>query len=978
MGSEDPWVGKTIGGCKVEKIIGEGAMGGVYLAYHTEWKKHVALKLLHPALLCGEKGIRAKKRLQREAHWASSLKHPHIVEVYHQGDENGTYYIIMEYVKGKSLLNVLLEDGVRSEEETLRIARSITSALALAHKSKVIHRDIKPANIMVMEDDEVKLTDFGLARTTDSSSSVSQTGQIIGTIYYMSPEQAMGVKKLDHRSDFYSLGITLYQTLTGKVPFPGRTPLQVLQQHISASVPRLSDALPKVLPEVEDLVAKLMAKKPGYRFSNADQVLEQISLCEKLLKSSKRVQTNALEKKRRNSILSAFSEKYELNPLPTWIISFLALFVLGFAISVIVSKQQVAGIPTELRKYRNILWDMQKLVKEDKPQKAQRLFYSGDWNTQEKKLILDYIKKDTGLDLLSLSRGEVEFVDIYPKNGSEVSQDKINLRGKIKGEAISSIWINGELCEKVKLEEKWKLFEQILSLKSGNNEVWVTAKDNQGNIIKKNKLVFLYQPNPWEDQDEELTNFTLDDASFFDQMGKIKHNFRPEEKIALEVRWQINSLASDLEKIIMIDGFKGNLSIAKSLGKASVDKGFFRESLELSKLLPGDYKVTVSLIVGEVIRRLNVPVIVEEPPREVVQIQLSPSQIKMKPGEEIFFQAKALNSWGMEIDFNPHWIASGGKIDNGSFLAEDRYGEFMVIVRDKKTGVQAQSVVHIDSRKNSLSLGWFGEGMPEGMARGRTEGEYVWEKDGSVMVHVSKGDFWRGSSDKENEGPVTKVYLEGYYIDKYTVTWKQYQVFSDKTGALMPKSPAWGIEDEHPVVNISWKDAKAYAGWAGKNLPSEDQWEKAARGGFKIPDWGSRKTPFTPMLNPRPRRSYPWGDTLPNAFGVYRCNYVAEDEWENRGKDGFVNTSSVYEFQRWKSPYGCVGMAGNVWEWCENAYIEKYEEQRGEYFPKLKSSFKRVLRGGSWYNHAESCRTTRRYSGLFSEKYDFVGMRLVK
>ena len=280
MASSDLWIGKNLGDYHLEKLIGEGAMGGVYLARHIKQNEMFAIKILSLSCIVGEDGLKYKKRFKHEGKWACLLEHPNIVRVYATGEYKGNCYLVMELIQGRTLHEVLEQKNSISALEALSIARQIALALQVAHNKKIVHRDIKPANIIIAKDSKIKLADFGLAKAMDAMSNISQAGQIIGTIYYMSPEQTMGSKKTDHRADFYSLGITLFESLTGKLPYPGRTPIQVIQQHISAPVPLLRDYIPHIQPEINALVRKLMSKKPEDRFADADELLAAVAHCE--------------------------------------------------------------------------------------------------------------------------------------------------------------------------------------------------------------------------------------------------------------------------------------------------------------------------------------------------------------------------------------------------------------------------------------------------------------------------------------------------------------------------------------------------------------------------------------------------------------------------------------------------------------------------------------------------------------------------
>ena len=201
---------------KIIRSIGEGGMANVYLAYDTILEREVAVKILRGDLADDEKFVR---RFQREANAASSLKHPNIVEMYDVGEDDGNYFIVMEYINGKTLKSLIKKRGALTLEEVMDIMLQLTSAVACAHDSYIIHRDIKPQNVMILEDGRIKITDFGIAMALNSNE-LTQTNSVMGSVHYLPPEQANGSGSTI-KSDIYSLGILMFELLTGKLPFNG-------------------------------------------------------------------------------------------------------------------------------------------------------------------------------------------------------------------------------------------------------------------------------------------------------------------------------------------------------------------------------------------------------------------------------------------------------------------------------------------------------------------------------------------------------------------------------------------------------------------------------------------------------------------------------------------------------------------------------------------------------------------------------------
>jgi len=252
---------------QLESLIARGGMAEVHLALDTQLNRKVAVKILFPEYAREQSFV---ERFRREAQAAANLNHPNIVAIYDWGQSEGTYFIVMEYVKGRSLKEILTEDGPLDSDLIAEYSSDITSALAYAHQNGVVHRDIKPGNILITESGKVKVTDFGIARA-GTSESLTQTGSVMGTATYFSPEQAQGYN-VDGRSDIYSLGIVMYELSTGSPPFSADTPIAVAFKHVSEKLVPPSVRNPDIATDFEKIIVKCLEKDPDRRYSNANDV----------------------------------------------------------------------------------------------------------------------------------------------------------------------------------------------------------------------------------------------------------------------------------------------------------------------------------------------------------------------------------------------------------------------------------------------------------------------------------------------------------------------------------------------------------------------------------------------------------------------------------------------------------------------------------------------------------------------------------
>src|SRR5215213_10056983 len=252
---------------RVQRRIGSGGMADVYLADDSQLGREVALKVLHRRFARDREFV---ERFRREASAAAGLQHPNVVSVFDRGEYDGTYYIAMEYLPGRTLKEVIRDEAPIDQLRAIAFGIQILQAAAFAHRRGVIHRDFKPHNVIVGGDDRLKVTDFGIARA--GASEMTETGSIMGTAQYLSPEQAQG-QRVGAASDLYSIGVIMYELLAGRVPFTGDSAVSIALKHVSDQPPRLRELRPDVHPRLEQAIGRALVKDPAQRYASADEFI---------------------------------------------------------------------------------------------------------------------------------------------------------------------------------------------------------------------------------------------------------------------------------------------------------------------------------------------------------------------------------------------------------------------------------------------------------------------------------------------------------------------------------------------------------------------------------------------------------------------------------------------------------------------------------------------------------------------------------
>ena len=263
-------VGETLGPYRITEQLGQGGMATVFKAYHAALDRYVAIKALHPAF---KDDVNFLARFQREARVVAKLDHPSIVPIYDFAEHEGRPYLVMKFIEGETL-KARLGKRHLSLTEVMRVIDSVGAALTFAHRQGILHRDIKPSNVLMANDGQIYLADFGLARIASAGESTLSSDMMLGTPQYISPEQAMGKRELDEGTDIYSFGVLLYELLVGKVPFSADTPYAIIHDHIYSPLPLPRSINPNIPEEVERVLLKALAKDRADRYSTVMTLVE--------------------------------------------------------------------------------------------------------------------------------------------------------------------------------------------------------------------------------------------------------------------------------------------------------------------------------------------------------------------------------------------------------------------------------------------------------------------------------------------------------------------------------------------------------------------------------------------------------------------------------------------------------------------------------------------------------------------------------
>jgi len=886
----------------IEKI-GQGGMAVVYKAIQIGLNRPVALKILHQHFADDNEFL---LRFHREAQAAAKINHPNIVTIYEEGVENGIHYIAMEYINGSDLYTIIQQNKIIPLTQIKEWLIPIIEGLDYAHRQRLIHRDIKSANILIDDKNRAILTDFGIVCSNDNSH-LTQTGTILGTPEYMSPEQARG-GRVDKRSDIYSLGVVLYECLTGSVPFKSPTILDTIHKIVYES-PTPPRAIRKEIPiEIENAVLRCLAKDPSKRYQS----------CKDLSTALKQGELNQTLFKKRNKL---FSKKNQTKLLSKFgiIAIIIALFIL---LGIFLNQNNELFIDTNT-KSSNIK-TKQFVPKNNGKQyvltllnEANRFFVNGQILSPPRKNAFELYQKV--LKIQPNNKQALSQMELIRKDLLRRSYDAFN-KGKYK--IVLHITTIG--LSYFNKDAKLLHLKKMSKIKILENKAFQLLK-NKNFINPKNRNAY----------------FVSQEILKLDKQNKIANEILKEIK---------NWFAICGTRAITKKEWEKAISIYSDAIKYFGPNKLFLEQLTLAQ----DANVKKEeMLDTETKDMLSQAKNLIDQEQYTLAWQLYDKILKLYPQNEIAQYEKqkiiATLEHKAQLAFNLKDFSKSQKLYK---LLNTLHPNIDYV---KKENISAEH------QKWLKLIDW------------------VWIKGGS---------FKMGCNEKQNdcendEKPIHKVILNGFYLSKYEITIAQfakfikdtnYKTFPERNGYSWIWDGEWykvnGMnwkldakgnrrpqrDYDYPVIHVSWEDAMAFCKWLSQKtdavirLPTEAEWEYAAKGG---------------------------------AFSSNNTNYTKYAGSNNVGKVAwyFGNSQSHTHpvGQKFPNDLDLYDMSGNVWEWCLDCYDKNYYAHSPINNPKKLTMGKfKVVRGGSWDTDINYLRITNRFYANPTFSSNDLGFRVVR
>jgi formylglycine-generating enzyme required for sulfatase activity/tRNA A-37 threonylcarbamoyl transferase component Bud32 len=896
------------GAYKVVGIIGRGGFATVYKAYHTALDRHVAIKVLRPEMVEPEG---ARNRFQIEARASARLAgHPNIVTVYDYGEEDGSAYLVLQFVDG-----LTLEKRLHTPITALEIDKIITgvaSALDFAHRHNLIHRDIKPSNVLLDSDGTAILSDFGIAKLLDATASVTNT--LLGTPDYMSPEQITG-SPLDSRSDVYALGVMVYRIFAGRVPYQG-VPMSILHQHVHSPVPPISTPERPVPAAVEEVIQRAMAKRPHERQATAGQLARELrfALAPMILADQAQEALRARDINRAEGIVAQLIRDHPSFPQGAQIQRQLQQWRARIA-----QRARIAGFVNAQN------W--QAAVEE-----VDRFGLRGDDDPAVQELVRAV---DAGLaaararqEAARRAEQERQRQAVLAAERRRLEALEVERREREAREAARREWEAQEAARREQeAREAARREQEAREAEQREREAREAAR------------------RQWEAQEAERQERERQErANRERERRELAERERAErerqEQAAAAARQQQEARQRELARLARLEALEREIDEESGLRPEEVEaRAAERHRRELAKrgIEPGSeaagadgtrrarspvliWAISALVVVGIVAGAMAVPRILPS---------IGPSSATATPAPSI-----AGPTVGPTQTTPPTPAAKPTEKPGAVLEPTSTSAPAAKPAITPATSTPAPKPAQKPEAKPEATV----PPSPTTPPPAPLPTSIAW-RDGAEMLLVSGGAFAMGEDGDASTAPQHQLTLPDYYIDRHEVTNARFARFVDQAG-FKPQGDWRRYFDpanfdpkfydsergEHPVVNVSWNDAQAYCAWAGKRLPFEAEWEKAARG--------------------EDRRRWPWGNEPHPEFANVENN-----------TEGEPDTKRVGSFPNGASPYGMLDMIGNAREWTGSA-LRPYP--LADPTGGADGASSRVTRGGSWLSLPNSIELTRR------------------
>ncbi|MEW6026824.1 MAG: SUMF1/EgtB/PvdO family nonheme iron enzyme [Planctomycetota bacterium] len=933
------------------KLLGKGAWGDVYIGRQVSLNRPVAIKFLKKELTADADFVR---RFRREAECLAKLAEEHIIQVYSAGEYQGEHYFIMEYVQGAPLSKLIEKKHIFNVEDITHVAVSVAKALKAAWNSpaQIVHRDIKPANIMVsysssiispssekaeqsasmmlaginIKETQVKVMDFGLAKlATGGDHEATMVGTVIGTPKYISPEQGMG-NVADIRSDIYSLGIVLYEMATGKIPFEGESAMSMIRHHIYDTAMMISQSQADFPAALEAIIMKCIQKEPTKRYATPGKLIEDLDAFEK-----NKPLVHATVDPARGGTAGISAEATMLAPS-----------------SIIFRKRKKKILATA-----GVLSTVVVLA------------VLGIWQPWKKHEPPPRLARNASDNQMPVSGTGDAMTHITPPENTTANDPAVPEDPVLK--EVKELYARAyELYQKSEWDDSKKVLEEILTKKEDYAPAVTLLKEVQKRIDERNEKIRLIEAmitdtlktiDETKTKEQQRFNLIIQNMELNDFTAARKETERlieledeaiPPAATYLQMRlWYLSREGDYLgEMKRLYTRFKALYSTSEILvlaEKLLEDARILQEEMAVDKVITDSARESNlakrAAMLDDFIKVNEANQFIQRVKDKWAETLRDIESLRQKNYSDTI--AKASQQRKDQLFKEAYATLESAKAYTGDHIEINQLKELT-----EKEFLDFHGIAPVSEQRDAVLSAY--------TAITNTA-------DGSVMVLVPAGEFTRGDDNgAPEEKPAAKVNINAYYADKFEITNEQFRRFVEETKHLTdaelegfgwvyndgileqvkdafwknPKGSGEGIEaiPNHPVVQVSWKDAWAYAKWAKKRLLTEAEWEKLARSDKQL--------------------IFPWGS-------AYQPNKA------NTGEDGPGKTAAVGSYSSDVGPYECFDLAGNVSEWCADYYDPTYYQIRSADNPKgPQNGIGHTFRGGSWISPVTSARLTARKNGI--------------